>query len=299
MELIESGGTTSNNKKRIIKIVLALAFSVIAFLGGDFIGAKLGDLIGDSQGLVSWSSYIGFFSRSIIAVVAFILLGGKKWVKFDKESFKKTLVFVMPLLIINLVLALILVAFNILAQRLGMVEGVSSIDIITRAALSFVLMMLVGINEEVIFRGLSLGGLLLWFGKKKNGVLIAAIISSLIFGYVHVMMDIDVTQMNTLLTGLMKTLETSMFGLVWCYCVLEYKNYFGVIITHALFDWFVIVGMQLFDQNADVSYVSSDSKSAILQCGMFGLMILLYLPRTIKAIKNIRSMQPSEGPFED
>ena len=295
----ESGSNTSKDKKRIIRIVLALVLSVVAFLGGDFLGAKISDLIGDGSGLISWSSYLGFTFRSVIAVTAFILLGGKKWVKFDKDSYNKTWKFVLPLVLINVAFSLLLVSFSFIARHFGFIESEPSSDFIVRALMSLVLMILVGINEEVIFRGLQLGGLLLWFGKKKNGVLIAAIISSLIFGYIHVMMDIDFTNMSALMTGLMKTIETSMFGFVWCYCVLEYKNYPGVIITHAVFDWLLIASMLLFDSDVELSYVSSDSKTAIMQCIVFGVLILLYIPRTVKAFKGIRAMEPTYGPFDE
>lgn len=296
MELMKSGSSDSNDKKRIVKVVLALALAVIAVILGDCAAILFSKNFDDMSGIVSVANILSFSVRSIIGAVGLICLGGKSWLVFNKDSFKKSFKTTLPLVIINVVLGIGLVILGLAVSYSNGGTGPSS-DYLLRLALSFVLMLLVGINEELIFRGLALGGFLLWFGKKKNGVLIASIISSIIFGYIHVMVEIDFTTMLSVITGLLKTLETAMFGFIFCRAILENKNYWGAIIAHAIFDWVLIAGTLLISSDFELSYVSQDSKTAISQCVYFVIIVLLYLPFTIKAVKAIRSMQPTDGFF--
>ncbi len=294
----------SINKTKILKIVLSFVSAVLAIVCAELIASKSGKLFNIGEGLVSSTTYIMFIIRSVIATAAFILLGGKQWLLFKKEPLKNSFKHTSPVVIINLILSILLFMLFLSVQYIPkeQLDGVT-IEIVPgyggRIAALIPLMILVGINEELIFRGLTVGGMLLWFGKKKKGILIAAIISSIIFGYIHVMADIDFSNTSSLMTGLMKTLETSMFGLIFCCGILKYENLWGVIIAHAVFDGLLLAPMQLANGGFNVSYVSADPKQAKIQCIFFGILILLYLPLTIKSIKALSAMQPTEGPFAD
>lgn len=276
-----------NGNKAVIKVILALVFAVVSIAGAILLAILINDVTGCKL------SFIEYLCRCIISVAAFIFLGGIAWLRFDKEAIKKTWKFVLPLVLINVVLGILLASSAFMSKYS---TGIS-IDGLKQIPYNTFLMLLVGINEEAIFRGLLLGGLLLWFGRKKNGILWAAIISSIVFGFVHVMFDLDFSNVSTILTGLMKTLETTMFAIVWCYCVLEYKNLIGAMTAHAFFDWIVVVGSLLSDSGLSTDYVTDDPKKAVFQCVFFGLTALLYLPRTIKAVKGIKAMEPTSGPF--
>lgn len=277
-----------NSKKDTVRIIIALAAAVLSIAGAILV-AFLFSIFTDN-GL----SFIEYLSRCIIAAAAFIALGGIAWLRFDKEAFKNTWKFVFPLVLINAVLGILLASTVFLSNES---DAGFSAEGIRQLPYTSLLMLLIGINEELIFRGLLLGGLLLWFGKKKNGVLLAAVISSIVFGVIHVMFGIDLTNLSEVSTGLMKTLETSMFGLVWCYCVLKYKDLIGAITSHAFFDWLIVVGSLLSGSEMSTDYVTDDPKQAVIKCVFFGIIALLYLPRTIKAFKGIKAMEPTSGPF--
>ena len=276
-----------NGNKALIKAILALVFAVLSIAGAILLAILINNVTG-------WNaSLIEFLCRCIISVAAFIFLGGVSWLRYDKEAIKKTWKFVLPLVLINTVLGILIALSGFMSKD----STVISIDGMKQIPYNTLLMALVGINEEAIFRGLLLGGLLLWFGRKKNGVLWAAVISSIVFGLVHVVFDLDFSNVSTLLTGLMKTLETTMFAIVWCYCVLEYKNLIGAMTAHAFFDWIVVVGSLLSGSGLSTDYVTDDPRKAVFQCVFFGLTALLYLPRTIKAVKGIKASEPTNGPF--
>ena len=300
----KSNSTSAVNKTKILKIVLSFVSAVLAILCAELIASKLSNIFRIGEGLVSSTTFILFIIRSVISAAAFILLGGKQWLSFKKDPIKNSFKYTTPVVIINLILSILLFTLFLSVQFIpeDQLNGVT-LEIVPgyggRIAAVIPLMILVGINEELIFRGLTVGGMLLWFGKKKNGILIAAIISSIIFGYIHVMSDIDFSNTSSLMTGLMKTLETAMFGLIFCCAILKHENLWGVIIAHAVFDGLLFAPMQLTDGGFNVSYVSTDPQQAKLQCIFFGILVLLYLPLTIKSIKALSAMQPTEGPFAD
>ena len=280
----------TNGNKAVIKVILALVFAVVSIVGAILLAMLINDVTG-------WNlNIIEFLGRCIISVTAFIFLGGISWLRFDKEAIKKTWKFVLPLVLINIVLGVLLALSGFMSKDTN--AGIS-IDGMKQIPYNTLLMALVGINEEAIFRGLLLGGLLLLFGKKKNGVLWAAIISSIVFGLIHVVFDLDFSNISTILSGMMKILETTMFAIVWCYCVLKYKNLIGAMTAHAFFDWIVVVGTLLSGSGMSTNYVTDDPKKAIFQCVFFGLIALLYLPRTIKAVKGIKALGPISGPFAE
>ena len=284
-------------KLRILKGILALILGVAAVFVGDMAGTFVSGMLNEGDGLVTIGNIVLVAVRSLAALGAFLLLGGKDWLRFDKAALKKSWKFMMPLLIINVVLALLIVSTVFIPKNLGGNGGEIAPKAWLNVGLSVVMMLLVGVNEEVIFRGLGCGGMLLWFGGKKNGVLIASLLSSLIFGYVHVMSDIDFTNPGTLIMGALKTIEAGMLGFMFCHCIYSNQSIWGAVTVHAFFDWAIVAGSLLKTDEVEVNYVNVNTDVAEIQYILFGILILIYLPRTIKAFKRLRIAKPTYGPF--
>lgn len=234
--------------------------------------------------------------RSVVAVAGILALGGASWLRFRPRNVRSTWKYAWFMILINVILA------ASIAYRLYAKLQAGELD--TKSALywfgySTVLCILVGINEECMFRGLLLGGLLAGFGGKKNGPLIAALVSSIAFGAIHVIFDMDTTNIYSIGTGLMKTLETAMFALILCYPTIDGKSLWGAITAHAFFDWIILCGSTVANGGMEApTYVSSDPESAMVAMAFFGVVALLYLPKTIRAIKDLRDMElPQYGPF--
>ena len=193
--------------------------------------------------------------------------------------------------VFNIILALLYTVYSI---STGISEGAFG-----RILLSILQAILIGINEELIFRGLMYQGILVISGKKKNSLMIAAVISSVAFGLIHILGSVDFSNIYVILTALLKTLETAMFGFILCYCCTFYKDIIGAIIFHAVFDWVVIAAQMLNNTELSIEYTSSEKTAGLSRIVIFLIMVIVYLPTTIKAVKRFRAAELTDGIFGD
>ena len=276
-------GTVSSGNKRIIKGIAGIVFAVIAFFSGEVAALLISEYTN-----LNVDSF-AFLARCITALIPFIILGRKQWLNFDSKAVKNTFSFAKVLLIFNVILGILLFVVQL---KNGIGAGFAG-----RVIYSIYLVVLIGINEEVIFRGLLFCGLIAIFGKKKNSLLLAAVISSVCFGFIHVIGSLDFSNIFGILTVVLKTAETAMFAVIMCYCCHFNKNIIGTIIFHAIFDWLLLIGTMLQKAELDVSYVSTDEVEGIGRIFFFILMIVAYFPATVKAIKAFRDAEPTDGIF--
>ena len=234
--------------------------------------------------------------RSIVAVVIFVALGGGSWIRPSWKSVRETWSFAFGLIIINLIMGVSIAASVLLGV---MEETIAFQTFIQMGAYATILCLLVGINEEVMFRGLVLGGLLAKMGGTKDGILKAAIISSVIFGAWHVIFDMNYSNIYSIGSGIMKTVETALFAFILCVPIIRGKNLWGAILAHALFDWILLCGNTI--QNGGMTtpaYAFENPAIAMAAIGIFTLMTVLYLPFAIRAYKKLKEVEaPQFGPF--
>lgn len=270
-------------------LVLGLVLAAVAYGAGKLAGYIAGNVGGDTN-------MVGILTRSVVAVVGFIALGGAAWLRPSLKSIRETWSFAKPLIIINLVIGFF-VAMSVLSSL--MEETISIEDALSIGGYVTVLCFFVGINEEAMFRGLVLGGLLAKLGTTSNGVLKAAIISSLLFGFIHVAFDMNYANLYSIGAGLFKTLSSGMFALILCVPVIKGRNLWGAITAHAFFDWVLLCGNSIQQGGMlKPAYTSDNPQIAVAAMAVFGIMCLLYLPRTIRAFKELRDIEvPQLGPF--
>ena len=126
-------------------------------------------------------------------------------------SFKKS--------IYPLVVALVMGVFVLLGTAMKN-EGMVS-DWPLQLALVIMLCLLVGTFEEGLFRGVVFSGLLARFGETRRGLIGAVIVSSLIFGFVHVTPSIMNGQVVTgldMAQAALKTLQAGILGAFLAAC---------------------------------------------------------------------------------
>ena len=268
----------------IKKGIIAVFCAVLAFAAGEGTAFLL------MHTEISADMFI-FLARSIFALIPFLLLGGKKWLRFGDgdKAIGKTFKFTLPLLICNIVFALLLAAAAVYSGIQGGAAG--------RILLSVPLALLIGINEELIFRGLLFEGILALIGRKKKALLTAAVIASVVFGFVHVAGELDFSNAFNLVTALLKTIECTMFAVILCYCCTFYHNIIGAILFHALFDWVVVVPSLLINSELTTEYTGSDQIGGIGRIIMYGILIAVYLPKTIRSIKSLKAAELTDGIF--
>ncbi len=97
-------------------------------------------------------------------------------------------------------------------------------------AVSLVLMLFVGYVEEVLFRGFLFRALL-----HKCGVVPAVIVSSLSFGFAHI---VNLFAGQTMFTTIVQMLYSCAWGFIYAMVFYRSKSLLPCIISHALFDVF-------------------------------------------------------------
>ncbi len=106
-----------------------------------------------------------------------------------------------------------------------------------RVLLAVIAVVFVGLFEELTFRVLINDALLYSFRNNKHIFLWIAIISSLVFGAVHVITGSIFTDSEVLISAILKTLSVGIEGL--CLLILYWKtrNIWGIALIHALCDF--------------------------------------------------------------
>lgn len=206
-------------------------------------------------------------------------------------SFKKS--------IYPLVVALVMGVFVLLGTAMKN-EGMVS-DWPLQLALVIMLCLLVGTFEEGLFRGIVFSGLLARFGETRRGLIGAVIVSSLIFGFVHVTPSIMNGQVVTgldMAQAALKTLQAGILGAFLAALFLKTRNIWGIALVHGLNDLFVMLGDALFSGTTSTTYVNNDAMMASASVVMYGVFFLLYIPIIVSTVRMLKQVEvPCKGPL--
>ena len=164
----------------------------------------------------------------------------------------------------------------------------------------------VGIFEEALFRVVLLGGLLSRHGATRRGVLCAAVLSSLVFGAVHVAVSGEALDTVVLLQMLLKTLQAGSIGLLFSAVYVRTHSFWGVAVLHALADALLMAPLALIGGAEEQigSYVLSgtDALTSLLAVGLvvvYVFAVALYAPAAVRGWRLLREAPlPETGPFE-
>lgn len=157
----------------------------------------------------------------------------------------------------------------------------------------------IGFSEEGMFRGILLGGVLDVCGKNRQGIIMAAGISALLFGVAHV----EWWSMNWLdplqaIQAVLKMIQTGTLGFFFAALVIKGKSIWGVAILHGLSDLLIMIpSIGLLGESATVSYVNS-GEDAIATIVLYLVVIAVYLPLVWSGVKMLREVPvPDRGAF--
>lgn len=171
------------------------------------------------------------FSGGIIFMIIIFRLGLNKIFEFKDVS--KALLIVIPALIISINNFPIFAYFD---GRTDLVEPVYTVYLFALECLS------IGFFEEIIFRGLILTLFLKKLPKTKQGVFQAVVLSSLVFGAVHLLnLFTGASFGNTIL----QIGYSFLVGMMWAVMYLKTKNIWIVMALHASYNFFGQVIFQL------------------------------------------------------
>ena len=269
------------------KMVSALIWLALIY-AGEVAGVVVGMLLDADLDLCAT------LGGAIVAVLGIFMMKGGDYLRFDGAALFESWKFMWWIVAISAIL-MVLDLYDYVSAGEAVQQGWA-----LRLLSSLVLCLAIGASEEGMFRGMLFGGLLARFGGKKNGILWAVAVSSLVFGCAHVTLDdFDPNNLLTFAQAGLKICQTGMYAVMLCAVVLKTKSLVGAMTVHAIDDWLLfVVSTGLYGETFETEYVTPDREEAIATIVFYLIICVLYLPTFIKAVMELRAMQaPQFGPF--
>ena len=222
-----------------------------------------------------------------IMIGIMLVMGAKKSLQKVKEGFGFTLRKSSYILILAFLLGM-------LVFIPGFLNYGFSKDLLIKELSYFILCITIG-----LFRGVLFQGLLRKTGDTHKGIWISIIISSLIFGFVHVYTYVIGGNYDLIgiIESIGKTLQTGAIGVLLAAVYLKTKNFWAVALVHTLND-FLLMQVIMFTDTSLGSYVSS-GETGVIAIISYIIQFLLYVPALVKATHIIKDIKvPEFGVFE-
>jgi len=230
-----------------------------------------------------------------IAIFAWtFLFMGKEKVSFKKDGFRYGFRLLRNYLIGMSIFAVVAIGISIHDAN-----GISQ-DMLTGLVNVALAGTAVGIVEEFSFRGLVFGGILQKLGNSKKGIIVAAVVSGLFFGALHIVGSLingEISSWDTVLTAVLKTCQTGIFGVILACIYYRTKNIYVVAALHSINDLILFFATS-FSQSSGTadSYVgvAGQTTGAIVTYIIFTAVMIPFLIKSIKDIKENEAV-----PFDD
>lgn len=254
-------------------------------------------LIGLLAFIIGYSgiNYVPIYNEIILRIVLSIIMlgimfffGSKKAVKCEKETFKESFVLGKYIFVVSIIFFLI----QLVPIVMSMKNGVSPSWFINLVN-SIVLCIFVGVFEESLFRGIIFSSFIEKLGSTKKGIIISAIISSCIFGFIHVVSFflmgtginvISVTQ------ALLKTLQSGMLGFFLATIYLKTKNIWGISLIHAINNMFLISASAFLASSISTGSYVFENKLGLILIGVYIFTCLISIPFVTKGLKIVNNV---------
>lgn len=185
------------------------------------------------------------------------------------------------LLIINGILA----SFGIFSY----VVSKSQISVINISNLALVAIF-VGIVEEFTCRGMIFGGLSHTLGNTRTGIILAAVISSAIFGFLHIagsVFSFHQLSFTYIAQVAGKIIDAGSLGFCLSLIYIKTRNIWIPALIHSAYDALILATQA--NDSLSLSYVNTDSEAGIIILTVYLISVLILLPLIIKTIKELRN----------
>ena len=158
-------------------------------------------------------------------------------------------------------------------------------------------MLLIGISEELLFRGLIFNGLLAPLGNTRRGMYAAVALSALIFGFAHVSAE-DFASPMLVVQALVKVAQSGLWSLIPVAVLMRTGDVFSAGLYHGLGNFLLSVDMIIDTPSISIEYTSTDPSEAQGLIWLYLLITVVYLPSIYAAIRSIRAQPaPCNGAF--
>ena len=221
-------------------------------------------------------SDIGLFIEFVIITVVTLgflyLISGKKTFCCLNNKTGYTVKMLLPTLIFSAVFALFGV-MSLFAEKPPQKENWVLSLIISAAS-----MFLVGVYEEGCFRACACDALLPVLKKRKHPFLWTALISGLVFGYVHVVI-VDFTDPQMILQFILKIVNLLVSGAAFMILYWKTRNLLGLAIVHGLNDFLPEFLTQIFqfkDMDNACTYTTGEISTTVIYGIQFIVEVLCF-----------------------
>ena len=228
------------------------------------------------------------FHRIVLAfaIAAFVyLISGEK--AFEKSAFK-TMGYTVKMLLAFVIFSIAIGSLPMIYYLYKKVEIKEAWPLELVATLFFCVG--VGLFEELLFRAVLNDAIICQFRKCKGIFVISAIVSSLIFGYVHVMFE-DVSNPDLILPIVLKTISTGMMGFALTILYWKSRNLIGLALIHCLYDFFPLCSSAVFKEAQGLGSYAASSQGGgtpviwyVLQMIFEAVLILVLWKKVVKTI---------------
>lgn len=216
-------------KKNIWAIILKVVLIYACFeIFTNILGSLVASRIYSSMLRGKYTIYV--ISEFVVFLCAIALLFiRKKWYIFkeSKISFKDSLKLTLPIVIVS-VLVLFFNSIDLLGSKINYDNLISLI----------VYAILIGLFEEIFFRGIIENELLECLSDNKKQILTSIILSGMIFGAVHLT---NLFMGQDLLTTMMQFVQTTAIGILFGTIYYKTRNIWALVFLHSFYDFAVFL----------------------------------------------------------
>ena len=218
-------------------------------------------------------------------VLGMLLLGGASWLSTSREDISDAFRTSRVIIIADILI------FGISLVSIAIEGSQIAPDWPINLALTALVCLGIGIAEEVAFRGIYLNGILAVAGKSHRGTMWGVAITSLLFGLAHVDVSADFAEPLLAAQAILKIVQTGLFSVIFCSVVMRTHRLGGVALVHGLSDFLLMApSIVLIGEDLDPQYVST-GEEGISSIILYSVIIAIYLPIAIKAIRRMRREQ--------
>lgn len=189
---------------------------------------------------------------TLMCLVLIQVIGIGKTAGFNRKGFSQGLILGIPFIIIGIIAAIIGsigVQFNAL--------GRPQIGTVILFALN---MFMVGVNEEITLRSLVLNNMLTYPEDNRRGIMKAVMISTLIFGMIHIPNIFFVPPITLIVQTVNATSAGVLFGAIY----IRSRNIWACIVIHTLVDWLALFVGQCFLGGSSVIMINMNILQGII-----------------------------------
>lgn len=227
---------------------------------------------------------------ALAAILLYImyLAGGKEVFRWERGSFFKSVWLYKSQLLITV--SIVVFSYIVMiAQKKPFVDGWQR-----NLAVYGIDAFFVGLFEESWCRGVILCGLLARMGRTRKGMLTALLISSFIFGFVHVADSLFEPMTPAIAVQMLaKTFDTGSMGFLIGAVYLATRNIWAAALLHGLGDYLSFSLQALYTGRHAESYVSGTAGFGdIATVVVFALISLIPFFAALRLIKKLPVPQP-------